>query len=1653
MGESYLVEGAVLRCQYGSSSGILQIPKGHGYTASGLKKANSKDCKPDENIPPFGLCRSNGAQKDCREYRILAGEWSNAGGSSWKLEKVTDDTALTMDSFLLCMQGGIIAPESSGQGQVQSIDWNMYRQRYGDLIREMYLNAGIFGFDPVNLNTGNFVYTKEDLFIHGITKLHFCMTYNSMEEHEGGSIGEGWRHNYEISLRKAGEGLLTLYLGDGQRISFRRCAGNVYEPVYGKTGLLKLEDSGCRYVTGAGREYFFDQEGNLRHQKERNGNIDTFLYDDKGRLAEVQGANGGRLYYHYNREGNLYRVCDHTGREVRLYYKYRVMYRFVNSLGYAYDYGYNENLRMESVTTPRGVTGVFNRYDSVNRVVRQTTPDGGEVELRYDDAGKCTFARDQRGHITTYGSDDRFRNVVTEHKGSREQFRYNDNDQIIFYEDGNGNQTRYQYDERGRLSGVTDALGRQQDYRYDREGRLQFCVIDGKEVFRNIYNEKGRMSAVVDALGRMRRFTYDEKGLPESIIQPDGSSTRFSRDERGNILGVTYPDGVMVRYRYDALNRMTELTDAEGNTVRYQYDARDHLLSVTNKEGAVRRFSYDVSGRMTEVQDFDGGTYQVTYDDMGRPESVRDKEGRVSRREYDLAGNVAAEIFPSGEMVSYEYDRENRLTKEKHTAEGGQEAGIIVDYAYDPAGNLLKVEAGDGKKVLSVTSYEYDVLNRVVAVTDPAGGKTLYSYDRYSGRVSGITDPMGNRRRYCYDAAGELTEETDIKGNATRYTYDIFGKLTSVTDGAGRTTEYSYLPGGRLEKVVYPDGRQTGYEYDSIGQIKRRTDNTGYSVSFFYDSMGRIQKTAGSDGQEKAYTYDMAGHVTSVTDALGNRTEYAYTPGGKLWEVLDALGNRTEYTYDMADRLIRVCQHGDPEADRITEYVRNGFGQVVCVRDAAGREEFYSYDVLGRMTENTDRDGLRTAYTYTPDGRTESILYDDGRKVEFRYTPLGQPDLVRDWLGETRIERNCYGEPVSITDHAGRTVRYEWGSMGERRCVAYPDGTTVKMQYDELLHQTGFIRSAAGKEDLWIRYKYDPLGRLCEKRSSGGYHTSFCYDKAGRLAELKHEDTTGILDRYRYEYDAAGNKSAIHKERRSLPGESGSYRYTYDGLQRLTGVEKDGGLLRRYQYDPFGNRISMEDYEHGASSEFSYDILNRLSEERKYQSPSVPENQDAYKCIRYEYDGRGNQTGEYEGGILLHGYAYNAMNRLERAWNREGNKAVYSYNGSGQRTAEEKDGIREEYLLDLTRQYNNMLWLERDKKKQRFYWDSNVSVMEEEGRKPRYYLQDEIGSVLRSLYDNGNGDRYGYDEFGRDAHGLEGEVKTKPGYTRQGKGQPLGYTSYRYDEVGGSYFAQAREYRPESGRFLAEDLVGGSVMMPKTWNRYGYCWSNPVRFVDLNGRTPELPTLQLQPPEEESIMPDLLERLKLPEEGTLPDFGFDLPDLPADMNSMPSKNQLPYEGTYITKPDENATYYTYDRGKVPFRISGQFGTGLYGKIEAGDIEAELGFKAYLERDNQNWDFEMFGMEMGAALGLPVVGIDTGGRYITCPMLGHEVMESGWYFDPSILNVTAEEDGDIYFRAGLGLYVTLGGEVDIEINISECKRRFNRWLKQLFNNKD
>ena len=267
--------------------------------------------------------------------------------------------------------------------------------------------------------------------------------------------------------------------------------------------------------------------------------------------------------------------------------------------------------------------------------------------------------------------------------------------------------------------------------------------------------------------------------------------------------------------------------------------------------------------------------------------------------------------------------------------------------------------------------------------------------------------------------------------------------------------------------------------------------------------------------------------------------------------------------------------------------------------------------------------------------------------------------------------------------------------------------------------------------------------------------------------------------------------------------------YGYDALGRLTEARKDGRLLRRYGYDAFGNRTELA--EGGRRTEYAYNALNQLVAKRDSQGETL-----------YEYDRRGNLTELMENGALKNRYAYGALNRLERAEGIGGIAAEYQYNGLGHRTGKKvKDGLNPEsrirYVIDLTREYHNLLQKEEGKNCQTYLWDGNVAGMSEHSPETemassgklcrKYYLQDELGSPLRlSGADGSLGEAYGYDEFGRDLYGNQGET------------QAFGYTGYQYDNVSGTYFAQAREYVRETGRFASQDLIPGFAETSITLN-------------------------------------------------------------------------------------------------------------------------------------------------------------------------------------------------------------------------------------------
>ena len=107
-----------------------------------------------------------------------------------------------------------------------------------------------------------------------------------------------------------------------------------------------------------------------------------------------------------------------------------------------------------------------------------------------------------------------------------------------------------------------------------------------------------------------------------------------------------------------------------------------------------------------------------------------------------------------------------------------------------------------------------------------------------------------------------------------------------------------------------------------------------------------------------------------------------------------------------------------------------------------------------------------------------------------------------------------------------------------------------------------------------------------------------------------------------------------------------------------------------------------------------------------------------------------------------------------------------------------------------------------------------MASYEENGRQ-RYYLQDELGSPIRIEDETGAvRESYGYGAFGEDLYGNQGEM------------QPFGYTGYQRDKVAGTYYAQAREYQADAGRFSSQDIIGGFSENPETLNRYSYSWNN-----------------------------------------------------------------------------------------------------------------------------------------------------------------------------------------------------------------------------------
>ena len=1292
-----------------------------------------------------------------------------------------------------------------------------------------------FSKDPVNLSTGNFIYDRTDLEVGGREPFVFRRFYNAINGREG-VLGRDWNHNYEVHLEFTdGEAVLLREDGKEERFFWEK---DRYLSLFASEGVLEKAEEGYMYRTREQKVYRFDREGMCLETETLLGGRVTFTYETEApfRLVKAEKDTGEFFAFSYGADGMLERVEDHTGRCLSYQYQGGLLKEVRLPDGNTFRYGYTPQGKLEQVENQRGIVTVENFFDEEHRTTLQKFPDGTQMSYVYDAEKKTVELTERNGSRVTYVHDDKYRDVKHIHSNGEERFAYNQNNQKTLYVDRLGNKTQYAYDPAGNLVRVIDALGNKTEILYGKKNQPTGIKINGKDKLCGEYDAQGRLVKTRDALGNEVEITYTASGWPQTIQQADKSRISLSYDAKGNITAIEDALGNVTRYAYDALNRMVESTDGKGNVTKYAYDVMGNVTCVENAEGNRQSYEYNASGKVTKVTDFDGASIQMEYNVLNRPSKIIDKEGRETLLTYDSMWNIARVTAPDGARTTYLYNEENLLSRIKYAD------GAVVRYTYDANGNRIGEEDENGAK----TTFVYDALGRAVEVTGEEGLHYAYRYDG-EGNLIEAEDALGNTVSMEYDGNGNLVKETNALGESRHYTYTPLGDVESITDEAGRTTCYQYQKGGLLEKIQYSDGTEEAFTYDANGNLETHTLATGFVLRYGYDSMDRITEITGSEGEKKSYTYDALGNVTSMTDGEGNTTRYAYTLSGQLAKVTDALGNETQYRYDACDRLIEICQYGEKadqeflEAEernrrgrrcQVTRYHRDIRGQITEVTDAMGQKETYTYDKKGQLLGKLDKEGYLTKYAYTKQGDLSGIQYADGREVKLSYNPLRQLTEIQDWLGSTKITPDALGRAEKVQYPDGREVSYTYGKAGERRSLTYPDGKTVFYGYDEQ-----FRLSELKEGDSIITYGYDPVGRLCEKQFPNGTKTTYRYDRKDQVTELVHRDKEGILDRYTYLYDLLGNKTGITKERRGLEQESGSYTYGYDALGRLSEIQKDGKVQTQYGYDAFGNRIWKEESRERTS--YQYNDLNQMVSERQGEIRK-----------EYGYDKRGNLTSILENGTWKKQYVYGAINRLEEAVDAAGKQARYQYNGLGHRVGKQEGVLPKEklekldpqsrigmeignsrqitYTLDLTRQYYNLLERTEENRSQRYFWDGNVAVYEENGER-NYYLQDELGSPLRIEDSAGNlRESYGYGAFGEDLYQNQGEI------------QPFGYTGYQRDEIAGTYYAQAREYLAENGRFAGQDLIVGFMDLPFSMNRYSYCFNAPMVLVDLDGEWPSL---------------------------------------------------------------------------------------------------------------------------------------------------------------------------------------------------------------------
>ena len=709
-------------------------------------------------------------------------------------------------------------------------------------------------------------------------------------------------------------------------------------------------------------------------------------YDKSGNLVEtkeqIEGDKNKEIEYTYDKQGNLVQVKSSLENEKAQYVQY------------VYDEQGNKVRRFTGMTGPLTVTvaAVENAKDDAGK---DTFTYGGKTyavlvtgKKKSDTIRETKYVYDTKNRLVSY----------TDPEGRTETYTYDCNSNLTKTVDKNGNILKNTYDNKNRLTERTakeKKTGKEtvHTYRYNAYGDVavqddtQFVYGD---VSGQVTKETTKLTKNKDVV---KNYTYDSKGNKSTFSVKAGEDTKLS-----------------LSYEYDGSSRLISVKDSEGNqAVSYAYDTEGSLSERQAANGLKTTYGYDYQNRLTSMTNETGkgvvSKYSSTYLKNGQKaeevSTVMDKNGKSTKKTaaytYDMLGRITRETKTGREDISYTYDANNNR---KQMTIGNK----TTAYQYNKNDELLRTDTlhTDTEKN-DVVIYKNDKNGNQLATVNrseiPAEAKdTSYIDVDVTLGDNQLNDNVVNH----YNALNQLTE-TLTKNYKVSFTYDAEGLRTGKTVN-GEKTVYVWdgdqvvmelSKGGAVQKryirgndLVYADKgentEKTYYVTDMHGNVVQLLDESGnVTKTYEYDSFGNEVKPEKKD--ENPYRY-CGEYYDKETEEVYLRARY-YEPGVGRFITRDTYTGESDEPLSL--HLYTYCENDGVNAWDPSGHTKESVINVHSVKK--GKREA----VLIKAGLELDVDGSPRAYA--PDNKKYKPLdYLENAKNGFGgwcgiYTKNGKP--------------------------------------------------------------------------------------------------------------------------------------------------------------------------------------------------------------------------------------------------------------------------------------------------------------------------------------------------------------------------------------------------------------------------------------------------------------------------------------------------------------------------------------------------------------------------------------------------------------------------------------------------------------------------------------